>query len=92
MKGSKLKKHNVSNVHSIERCVICRVHAVHIHVLYMYVPLKEKRALLFKIDKLMCGSSLEGKAFLRSHKLWNSIRFLLKATQISTSGLPVVAK
>ena len=37
-----------------------------------------KRALLFTNDKLLSGSSLEGKAFLRNHKLWT--------LRLSTSG------
>ena len=37
-----------------------------------------KSALLFTIDKQMSGSSLEGKAFLRSHKTLNSKAFYLR--------------
>ena len=47
---------------SIERATTLWTNTAHVMREY------KVRALLFRIDKLMSGSSVEGKAFLRSHK------------------------
>ena len=47
----------------------CIEHATMLQANNKLIKSEYKAALLFTIDKLMSGSSVEGKAFLRSHKL-----------------------